>query len=85
MESDLLQVWGIGPSKAMDGGFARELLEHISGNSTINTLLAQSFENGGPPPPPTPSPSPSPPPHGEETEEENEANGAVAKHEHGGK
>ena len=41
------------PSKATEGGFARDLMEHIGSNgASIKALLEQSFKTGGPPNPP---------------------------------
>lgn len=39
IESDLLEVWGIGPSKATEGGFGWEMLSVLNTNENENHLI----------------------------------------------
>ena len=45
IETDLLSVWGIGPSKATSGGFGWEMLDVLNASENVN-YLTLSRKNG---------------------------------------
>ena len=46
IESDLLSVWGIGPSKASEGGFGWEMIGMLNKNENVNNLIRSRKTEG---------------------------------------